>query len=175
MGKDGLKDSLGPSPCCNVYFVRIWNFVFFLFFFSAVGPGNRNTSFPHATPNSLESEHLGTPCRLKMNFHIYCHLTWADLAIPTASTRSQASQALGTCQPIWQLVFLENIFLFMPESLHREHSVPWIKARAVWEPVAFQPLLLASALQIWIENIKKRWNHGFVPLLFHPLSFSRSW
>ena len=111
--------------------------------------GNRNNPLPPGTqpPPAVRSQSCwGRLCRLKKHIHIYCHLTWADLATPIASTRRWAKQALAICQPIWQLFFREMCSSSCLNLCIREHSVPWIKASTVREAVASPLLLLALAL-----------------------------
>lgn len=59
--------------------------------------GNRKDPLPprpRPPPAAWSQSCWGHLCRLKMNIHIYCHLTWADLPTPIASTRRWARQAL---------------------------------------------------------------------------------
>lgn len=92
-----------------------------------------------------------------MNIHIYCHLTWADLAILTASTGRAKPDRPWEPASLFDNCFFRKTYSSLCLNLcTRDHSVPWIKPRAVRESVAFQLLLLALALQILIENIKKK-------------------
>lgn len=104
--------------------------------------GNRNNPLPPCTqppPAARSRSCWGHLCSLKTNIRIYCHLTWADLATPIASTRRWARQALGICQPIWQLFFRKTCFSLCLNLGIRECSVPWIKASTVREAFFFSP------------------------------------